>query len=252
MDRIEPVRGLEFPGAAGVSRTFDLYLPPGRTSLEDGPAVVLVCGYPDPGMAATLGCEFREMQQVVDWARIIAASGAAAIAYANEQPVADLMALLGWLSSHAKGVALWACSGHVPLALHALSRPQGAGLRCAVLCYGYTLDLDGDSAVARASEQFGFVAPGPAPEPEPPGHPDRSALVPLVLVRSGRDEMPGLNDAMDRFIGHSLRRGHPLEVHNLPDAPHAFDLHDDGPQSRRVIRRIVEVVREHLIEPREA
>lgn len=251
MDTIEPEH-LEFPGAAGARRTLDLYLPPERTTLDGAPVVVFVSGYPDPGMAATLGCEFREMQQIVDWARIAAASGMAAVCYANEEPVADLMGLLRWLSARADGVDLWACSGHGPLALHALSRPEGAALRCAVLCYGYTLDLDGGSTVARAAEQFGFVAPEPAPEQEPSNEPDRSALVPLVLVRSGRDEMPGLNDAMDRFIGHALRRGRPLEVHNLPDAPHAFDLHDDRPASHRAIRRIVEVLREHLVEPRGA
>jgi len=60
---------------------------------------------------------------------LVAASGLAAITYANREPVADLDALLDHLAAtgSALGVdaarcALWATSGHAPLALSRLPR----------------------------------------------------------------------------------------------------------------------------------
>ena len=46
-----------------------------------------------------------------------------------------------------------------------------------------------------------------------------------------------------------LRRNLPLTLLNLPEAPHAFDLEQDGEPARRTIRRILTFFRESLIGP---
>jgi len=92
-------------------------------------------------------------------------------------------------------------------------------LTCAVLSNVYTLDVDGSTGVAQAAAQVRFVNPvarktiGDLPQ-----------NVPMFLVRSGRDEMPSLNDALDRFVGNALARNLPITVVNHAAAPHGFDV----------------------------
>ena len=56
-------------------------------------------------------------------------------------------------------MGLWACSGHVPNALSLLARPERTCLKCAALCYGAMLDLDGSTVVADAAREYGFANP---------------------------------------------------------------------------------------------
>src|SRR5258706_15154772 len=69
-------------------------------------AVILVPGYPDPGMRKHVGCGFREMGSTVSWARLIAASGMTAIAYTNHEPVADAHALLQHVRANAPSLGI--------------------------------------------------------------------------------------------------------------------------------------------------
>lgn len=202
-------------------------------------AVVIVAGYPDPGFAKFLGGPFKDMGSSVSWARLIAASGMTAITYTNREPVADLAALLRHVREHASELGLdgqrigvWASSGNVPLALSIL--PDS--IRCAALFYGLTLDLDGSTAIADAAKQFGFANPGA----------ELPVDVPLFLVRAGQDQMPGLNDALDRFVAEALRRNAPLTLVNHPAAPHAFDLVEESEASRGIVRQALAFLQAHL------
>ena len=70
--------------------------------------------------------------------------------------------------------------------------------------------------------------------------------LPLFIARAGKDEMPGLNDSIDRFVAGALARNLPLTLVNHPTAPHAFDLVDDSEATREVIRRILAFLAFHL------
>ena len=209
-------RDLPFPGASGRALAMDVYLPEGAAGPR--PAVWIASGYRDEGFAAAVGCRFKEMQWTKDWARLLAASGVAAIAATNEDPGADLRAGFEALSRMGdqvgvdpQGIGLFATSGHVPVALSALMKDFPFEIRRAAFAYGYTLDLGGKDAVARAAATFRFANPCAGRTVE-----DLRDDVPLLLVRAGRDEMPGLNDALDAFVLDALRLGLPLMVENLP------------------------------------
>ena len=58
--------------------------------------------------------------------------------------------------------------------------------------------------------------------------------------------VPGLNDALDRFVTEGLARNLPLTLVNHPDAPHAFDLMHDSDTSREIIRRALAFMQFHL------
>jgi dienelactone hydrolase/predicted ester cyclase len=241
---------VEFRAADGGVLQMDLYHPADMPAGTRVPVVIIVAGYPDPGFEKRFGCRFKEMGSSVSWGRLIAASGMAAITYANREPVADLHALLDHvrregdtLGIDGSRIGVWASSGNAPLAMSLLTGEARATVACAALCYGYLLDLDGRSSVADAARTFGFVNPAAGKSVD-----DLPDHLPLFIARAGRDELPGLNDTIDRFVANALARNRPLAVVNHATAPHAFDLFDDSEATRSVIRQVLAFLRYHLLE----
>jgi hypothetical protein len=144
-------------------------------------------------------------------AQLIAASGLAAITHANRQPAPDLAALIDHLGDRS-GVAIWATSGHAPVAMSKLDR-----VACAVLSNPVTQGVN--------------AIPAPAP---------------VFVIRSGKDETPGLNAALDGFIAQALAANQPVTVVNYPEGPHAFELYHDNEATRLIIRQALEFLRAQL------
>jgi len=247
----------EIPGMYAVTRreveygrtddgplTMDVYLPPGATPGQRHATVIFVFGFAHPQFASGL----RMMGMYVSWAKLLAASGIAAVAYGYRDPVADLDAVLRHVREHAgdlgideRRIGLFAASGNVPAALSLLMREPPDAFRCAALWYGYTLDLGDSTRVAQAASMIGFITPAPERSVD-----DLPAAVPLFLLRAGRDTTPGLNETLDRFVAAGLARNLPLSLANHPTAPHAFDLFDDTDATRTLIRRAVAFFQDHL------
>jgi len=240
-DAVTVRRGIEFAGSDGAPLTMDLYDSPDAPGAAPRPAVIIVFGYADPGFERLFGCRFKDTAGVVSWARLIAASGMTAITATNREPVGDFHALLGHVAEHAdvygieaSRLCLWASSGNVPLALSALMSTEPSSLACAAFSYGYTLDLDGSTAVADAARTFKFTNPCAGKSAH-----DLRVDVPMFVARAGRDEMPGLNQALDRFVAAALSRNVPLTLVNHAEGPHAFDLFDDSGTSREIVKQIL-------------
>jgi acetyl esterase/lipase len=238
MDTVTLQQDVEYQTTEAGPLTLDLYSPAESKSGEKKrPAVVFVSGYPDPGG------RLKKMGTYTSWGRLVAASGAVAVTCTNREPVADLRTLLRYLRQNAASlgidesrIGLWAASGNVPVALSVLAQED---LRCAALCYGYMLDLGESTHVAAAASQFGFVHPG---TPKSVGE----IRLPLLLVRAGQDQLPHLNETIDRFVAEALAHNLPLTLINHVAAPHAFDILDDSEATREVIRGILGFLRFHL------
>ena len=249
MDAVTVRRDLEYRAGAAGALTLDIYSPPDAGPGQRLPMVIFTLGYSDLGAQARLGCRFKEMGAYTSWARLVAASGLAAVTYSTREPAADLPALLEFLRANAvslgldgEKIGLWACSGNVPTALSVLMEGAGRGVQCAVLSHGYMLDLDGAAGVAEAARAFGFVNPaaGRTVDDLPPD-------LPLFVVRAGRDEMPRLNGSIDGFLVKALARNLPVTFVNHREGPHAYDLFDASEASCEVIRQIVAFLRFHLL-----
>jgi hypothetical protein len=102
-----------------------------------------------------------------------------------------------------------------------VSRPPTLA-RCSPTC-----DLAGATHVADAARTFRFAVPSDGALPR----------VPALVIRSGKDEMPGLNESLDRFVMAALAANAPLTVVNHPDAPHSLDLFHDSNLSRLLLRQ---------------
>ena len=185
------------------------------------------------------------MGQYISWARLLAASGIVAITYENTEPVADASRVIEFIRESAADlgidagrIGIWSCSGNVP---NALSLLCDINLTCAVLYYGYMLDLDGTNDVADAAANFGFSNPCAGPSPT-----DLPKDVPLFLVRAGRDETPNLNRTIDQFVNGAMAGNLPVTLINHAEAPHAFDVTDDSNNTRAVIEATLAFLLTHL------
>ena len=232
----------------GGPLTMDLYYPPEALRGARTPAVLFVTGFNDAGALRMLGCRLKDMGSYVSWGQLAAASGLLGITYTNSDPAADVRAVLDHLRQNAAAleidetrVGVWSCSGHVPTALSVLMQDAGERLRCAVLCYGYMLDFDGSTGTAAAARQFGFANPCAGKTVA-----DLRRDLPLFIARAGQDLMPGLNDALDRFMIQALACNLPVSCVNHSTAPHAFDIMDDSDTSREIIRQILAFMQFHL------
>ena len=180
-------------------------------------AVVIVEGYPDAGFVQHVGCRFMDMHWSISMAQLIAASGMAAVTYANRQPAADANAVMDYVDATlGPRVALWGTSGHGPVAIALLDR-----VRCGVL----------SNPVIRRREDASARQAVP---------------VPIFVVRSGKDETPGLNDSLDQFIADALAQNGPITVVNHPDAPHSYELYHDSNTTRQILRQALEFLKVQL------
>jgi len=247
MEAVRVRRDEPYRVTAAGPLTIDLYYPPDSTSDARTPAVLFVTGFPDPGAEKMLGSKFKEMGSFVSWAQLVAICGLVGITYTNSEP-ADVHDVLRHVRQNAASlgidenrIGVWACSGHGPNALSVLMEHGRDSLRCAVLAYPYTLDVDGSTGVIDAATQFRFVTPaaGKSVNDLPPD-------LALFVARAGRDQMPGLNDALDRFVGAAFAANLPVTVVNHATGPHAFDLFDDTSTSREIVKHALAFLQFHL------
>jgi len=223
------------PAAAGVEVVRDLPYGDGLTYDRYGTgdtAMILVTGLPDPGAEARMGAKLKDWQSFSDWARLLATAGVTAITYANRAP-ADVFALIAHLRPQFARLAIWACSGHGPMAISVLAREP---LAAAVLLYPYTIDVDGGTTVADAVAKWGFAPAGVELGALP-------TTVPILIGRAGADAMPALLPGLDAFTAALEARGAPVTVVDHPTGPHAYDLDDASAEASKAIARIVAFVR---------
>jgi hypothetical protein len=249
VDAVTMRRDVEYRATEPGVLTMDIYYPPDSKSGARIPAVVFVSGFSDLGFQKMLGCNLKDMGSYVSWGQLAAASGLVAITYTNREPAADIHVLLQYVRQNAPSlgidenrIGVWACSGNVPMALSVLMQEDRDYLKCAVLCYGIMLDLEGSTSVAELAKTFGFVNPCAGKSVN-----DLTQDIPLFIVRAGQDETPHLNETIDRFLVKALICNLPITFANHPAAPHSFDVLDDSEASREIIRQILAFMRFHLL-----
>jgi dienelactone hydrolase len=70
-------------------------------------------------------------------------------------------------------------------------------------------------------------------------------LPPLLMARAGLDA-PDLNSNFNAFVSDALNQNERLELINYSDGRHAFDIYDNTPRTRQIIRRTFQFIAEQM------
>jgi acetyl esterase/lipase len=250
-DKVHVIANLKYTEVDNSYLLMDVYVPPDLESHERHPVVVFIHGGAGP--------EYRpkDWGMFQSWGRLVAAAGMVAVMFTHRfspppqmqlvEAASDLNAALKYVRSnaesfHADGdrmcVCAWSSGGEL---LSPLLVEKPVFVRGLVAFYAL-LDVQqyappGDAATLQYLKAFSAIAALPE---------DGSTLIPMMVVRAGRDEIPTLNDAMDRFVARALAINAPITVINHPAGGHGFDNQNSDERSREIIRGAIEFMRTHL------
>jgi acetyl esterase/lipase len=254
MDKVRVISNLKYSDVDNPYLLMDVYLPPDLKPHERRPVVFFIHGGAGPETKP------KDWGMFQSWGRLVAAAGMVAVIFTHRfspppqlllvEAASDLSAALQYIRSNAEsfqadgdcvGVCAWSSGGELLTPL-LIERP--VFVRCLVAFYAL-LDVQqyappGDAAALRYLKAFSAIASLPE---------DASTLMPMLIVRAGRDEIPTLNDALDRFVARALAANAPITVTNYPEGGHGFDSFDnkgDEERSKQIVRSSIEFMRTHL------
>jgi acetyl esterase/lipase len=254
MDRVRVILNLKYSPLDNPYLLMDVYIPPDLKPHERRPVVVFIHGGAGPEHRP------KDWGMFQSWGRLVAAAGMVAAMFTHRfspppnllliEAASDLSAALQFLRSNAEsfqadgdrvGVCAWSSGGEL---LTPLLRERPAIVRCLVAFYAL-LDVQqyappGNAEALKYLKAFSAIAALPD---------DASTLMPMLVIRAGRDEIPTLNDALDRFVSRALATNAPITVTNYPAGGHGFDSFDSKGNeecSKQIVRSSIEFMRTHL------
>lgn len=229
----------------------DVYTPPDTAKNEKRPAVVFIHG--------GAGAEFNPKNWgiYVSWGKLIAASGLVAVTFTHRlgfpktllnEGASDVADAVNYVRANADSlnvdkdrICLAAYSAGGPM-LSAAMREKPVYIRCLVGFYSF-MDIrqskpHRDNETVETIDKFSPIT-----------YLDENAgeLPPMFIARAGLDQIPAMNDSIDRFIREALAKNAAIEVMNHPAGIHGFDNQTDDARSREIIRRAIDFMRGHLI-----
>jgi acetyl esterase/lipase len=205
--------------------TVDVYYPPSYNFESKLPIVILSHGYND--MPGDLD---KDLQQHIDWAKLIAASGMIAVsARAGDAPVAHSYHVLDFLAANADALGIdmtrigfWTCSGQgepVFKTLEDKKQPYQNAFKSAVFLYS---DLSSAS---------------------PNNWPQQLSL---FVAKAGEDKNID-GSAIDEFVSKARSSNLPTEYIELAGAPHAFDVYQNTQNTKDVVRQSLDFFKRTLL-----
>jgi acetyl esterase/lipase len=228
----------------------DVYTPPSLSKGTRLPIVVFIHG------AAGAQHQPKDWGIFQSWGRLVAATGMAAVVFTHRlgyakplliEAALDVSHALDYIRSRAEcfnadpnRIGLIAWSGGGPL-ISAAMRDRPPFVRCLVALYAY-LDIQ------ESPSHFEKETPDSLRIFSPISYlgDDAASMVPLFIVRAGRDEIPMMNDSIDRFLVAAVAANAPLSFMNHPLGEHGFDNQNDGSRSREIIRAALAFLQTHL------
>lgn len=120
-------------------------------------------------------------------------------------------------------------------------REKPAYVRCIVAFYAF-LDIQ-HSEMHRTHESAEIVKAF-----SPITHLEEGAgkIAPMFIARAGLDEIPTMNDSIDRFIREAISKNAMITVANHAQGVHGFDNQNDDQRSRELIRGAIDFMKTHL------
>jgi acetyl esterase/lipase len=251
LDKVKVRSNLKYTTVDDPNLLMDVYTPPNLAKGEKLPAVIFVHG--------GAGSEFtaKDWGIYTSWGRLIGASGLAAVTFTHrlapqkrslEDAAGDLAAAINYVRSNADSLninkdrlCLAAFSAGGALLAPAI-RDKPEYIRCLVDFYAF-LDVQqsGNLFIANESKEdlqkyspINYLGN------------DADRIAPIFIGRAGRDQVPTMDDSIDRFIREALAKNVALTVANHPTGVHGFDNQNDDERSREIIKMAINFMKEHL------
>lgn len=250
MDKVVVKSNLKYTHVNEPHLLMDVYIPPRLGEGERRPAVLFIHGSVPAGSPA------KNMGVFQSWGRLAAASGMVGVTFTHRlgypkpqlsEAAGDLSTAINYARAQADSlnidkdrICLVAYSGGGPL-LSAAMRDKPAYVRCLVAFYAF---LDIRQSELHAGHEPAEVLRAFSPITYLAG--DAGRMAPMFIARAGLDEIPGVNDSIDRFIREAISGNAAITVANHPRGVHGFDIATDDDRSREIIRGVLSFAKTHL------
>jgi acetyl esterase/lipase len=250
-ERVKVTTDLRYhPGVNDPNLLMDVYSPLGVKPGERRPVLMFVHG--------GAGSESRPKDWGIyqGWGRLAGASGLVGVTFTHRlgypKPLlaesgADVAAAIDYVRTNAAKlgadpdrICLAAYSAGGPLLTIGLDekRPH---IRCLIAVYAFLdvqqSNLHRDNEPAERVKQYSMI--------EHLGE-RRAKQVPMLVARAGLDEIPTMNDSIDRFITRAIRENANVTVMNHPAGVHGFDNQNDDDRSREIMEFLLAFAQRHM------
>ncbi|MCI0691464.1 alpha/beta hydrolase [candidate division KSB1 bacterium] len=251
MDAVKVLKDRDYKKTNNPNLKMDVYLPPNLPSGAKRPAVVFIHG------GAGEGGDYRPKDWGIyqSYGKLIAASGLVAVTFTQSlgfpktavaEAANDLNDLLNHIRANAEAynidkekIALVAFSAGGPLLSFGMMG-KTPYIRCLVSVYNF-LDIQQTEHHRQSETKETIQAYSPI------NHLANAANIPpIFIIRAGRDQIPNLNDTIDRFVREAIARNITIDFANHPEGAHGFDNKEENPRAVEIIRRMVEFLKTHL------
>lgn len=252
MDQVKVRKDLNYKGNdAHPLLKMDVYIPPGLGLTDRRPAVIFIHG--------GTGTEHRPKDWgfYVSWGKLVAASGMVGVTFTHRlgypkpqltEAASDVTDTLSYVRANADllnvdkdRICLAAYSAGGPLLSMAM-REKPVYVRCLVAFYAFMdiqqSDLHKQHETPEMLKKFSPITYLTATE--------TGGIAPVFIARAGQDQIPAMNDSIDRFIREAIHRNATIDVANHSQGVHGFDNQNDDARSREIIRRVIDFMRTHL------
>jgi acetyl esterase/lipase len=250
-ERVKVTAQLRYhPGVDDPNLLMDVYSPLDVKAGERRPVLMFVHG--------GAGSESRPKDWGIykGWGRLAGAAGLVGVTFTHRlgypKPLlaesgADVAAAIDYIRANA--AKLGADPDRICLAAYSAGGPlltlgydtKRPYIRCLIAVYAF-LDvqqssLHRDNEPAERVKQYSMIE-----------HLDetRAKEIPTFIARAGRDEIPTMNDSIDRFIGRAIRENANVTVMNHPAGVHGFDNQNDDDRAREIMESLLAFARRHL------
>ena len=250
MELVTVRSNLKYTTVENPNLLMDVYTPPGLAKGERRPAVIFIHG------SAGAEARAKDWGIYISWGRLVAASGMVGVTFTHRlgypkpylnDAAGDVDAAVKYVRAHADSLGvdqdrlcLAAYSGGGPL-LSAAMRERPPYVRCLVSFYAFLdvrqSEMHRPYESAETLERFSPVA-------QLSGGVD--GLAPIFVARAGLDQIPSMNDSIDRFVQAAVKQNAAVALYNHPRGVHGFDNQTDDERSREIVRAALDFMKTHL------
>ena len=249
IDRVRIDQNLRYTPTADANIAMDIYRPPEHAISEKRPAVIFIHG------GAKTEWSPKDWGRFKSWGRLIAASGFVAVTFTHrleypkrslEAGAHDVQDAINYVRSNADKynvakdrICLVGFSAGGPM-LSLAMRGDMPYVKCIVGFYAFMDIRQSNYNKSEKPEVLKAFSPITYLEKDP------AKLPPMFIARAGRDEVPTMDDSIDRFVNAAISKNIALTFANHPNGVHGFDSQNDDERSREIIRSAIAFLKSNL------